>query len=148
MKVTFKYTNEEFKRIESLLASLGVDREDINVIRNFKKISNNIISVMMIPSENEMVIDADPAKLTIPCIKALKPVFGLVKNCCEIINDLMSDIRQDWGKFEITDLHLEPAESGKKKETKDDAECKSLTPVDVNTSTTPAEVMVIEKKKD
>lgn len=144
MKFTLNYTTEEFKRIENLLLSLDVDYDDISVVRNFKKIANNLITIMIIPDKNEISISVDPEKFTIPCIKALKPVFGMIKNICEIIKDLVDDVAENWNAFEITDLHLEPADSDKK-ETEDDEKCKNLTPVDANTSTPPAEVMVTKK---
>lgn len=150
MKFTLNYTAEEFKRIESLLLSLDVDYNDISILRNFKKIANNLITIMIIPDKNEISIDVDPAKFTIPCIKALKPIFGMVKNICEIIKDLVGDVTENWNAFEVTDLHLEPADTGKK-ETDDNVDkAKNLDEVNkvAITEKKTLEQIIKENKKD
>lgn len=138
MRFTINYTEKEFKHIENLLLSLDVDYDDISIVRNFKKITNNLISIMIIPDKNEISIDVDPASFTIPCIKALKPIFGMVKNICEIIKDLADDIMENWNAFEVTDLHLEPAGSNKKETDDNAAKVKNLTEAD--------ETVIVEKK--
>ena len=127
MKFTINYTNEEFKRIQSLLSSLGRDIEEIMVLRNFKMIKNNVVQIIIDPSQNQITADVDPEKFTIPCIKSFKHILNLIKSTIELIEDLLGDLKQNWGKLEITDLHLTPDN-----EDNPDAGCKSLYPVETN----------------
>lgn len=124
MKFTINYTNEEFKRIQSLLSSLGRDIEEIMVLRNFKMIKNNVVQIIIDPSQNQITADVDPEKFTIPCIKSFKHILNLIKSTIELIEDLLGDLKQNWGKLEITDLHLTQTN-----EDNPDARCKSLHPV-------------------